>query len=298
MQEEATPHVDGQPSEGASTITTLAPRAKAPLVAQAAGVLPILPTNIEEAQRYAAGMISAGIVPDAFKYSSKEAGKLDGVREGDINAPLVLMGVLKAMELGVAPQTGLAGLLPLNGRFSVWGDLAIGLVQREGLIEKQTKTTVGPAFDPQTPLGEWPDDYGYVVSYWRKGQTEPYVGRFTIRDAKRANLWMNNYKKPWIMYPDRMLFNRARAFALRDGFADALGGLSIAEEVMDALPNVEEVRTVEAKRLSALTDDTPETAQDEPQEVEATNLPDEPEIDAGGDRGAAGDDNSHEPTLV
>jgi hypothetical protein len=247
-----------------STAVAVAPRPKAALEAQAAGVLPILPTNIEEAQRYASGMISAGIVPDAFKYSAKEAGKTEGVREGDINASLVLMGVLKAMELGVAPQTGLAGLLPLNGRFSVWGDLAIGLAQREGLITKQTRVHIGPAFDPSMPLGEWPEEFGYEVRYWRKGQDEPYIGRFTVRDAKRANLWMNSSKKPWIMYPDRMLFNRARAFALRDGFADALGGLSIAEEVMDTLPSVEEEARVETKRLTALLDDEPETTRQPP----------------------------------
>ncbi len=294
---EETQTADQTPTE--TQALAVPPKPKAALQAQAAGVLPILPTNIEEAQRYAAGMISAGIVPDAFKFAKdvfEDGHQVE--RKGDINSPLVLMGVLKAMELGVAPQTGLAGLLPLNGRFSVWGDLAIGLVQREGLIEKQTKTTTGGAFDPATPLGEWPDDYGYVVSYWRKGQLEPYVGRFTIRDAKRANLWMNQYKKPWIMYPDRMLFNRARAFALRDGFADALGGLSIAEEVMDALPNVEEVRTIEAKRLSSLTDDEPETTQEARGEPEGTEAASNPEIDAGGDRGAAGDDNSPTPTLV
>jgi hypothetical protein len=284
-----------------SQLPAVPPKPKAALEAQAAGVLPILPTTIEEAQRYASGLIQAGIVPDAFKYSSKEAAKVEGAREGDINAPLVLMGVLKAMELGVAPQTGLAGLLPLNGRFSVWGDLAVGLVQREGLIDKQTKAHVGPAFDPSLPLGEWPDDYGYVVSYWRKGQAEPYVGRFTIRDAKRANLWMNQYKKPWIMYPDRMLFNRARAFALRDGFADALGGLSIAEEVMDALPTVEEERAVETKRLSALIDDEPETAPETPQEpqeaqgpeapADAAEAPQQPENGPGGDE-------SPQPSLV
>jgi hypothetical protein len=78
---------------------------------------------------------------------------------------------------------------------------------------------------------------------------------------------MNVKKQPWILYPDRMLFNRARAFPLRDGFADALMGLSIAEEVMDAMPSVEEERRIETKRLSALTDDEPET-ESKPETVE------------------------------
>lgn len=223
------------------------------------GVLPILPTNLEEAQRYASGLILAGIVPEAFKFSEKEARDREGVSKGDINGPLVLMGVLKSMEIGVAPQTGLAGLLPLNGRFSVWGDLAAGLVQRGGQVANQSVTWVGGTFDPNTPLGDWPDDYGCEVRYWRKGQESPYIGRFTVRDAKRAHLWMNQYKKPWIEHPNRMLFNRARALVLRDGFADALMGLSIAEEVIDMMPAPEEVGRVEAKRLTALIDDSPDT---------------------------------------
>ncbi len=241
---------------------------KAPLEAQAAGVLPIIPTNIEEAQRYATGLIAAGIVPDAFKFRKNEF--VDGEQvawEGQVNAPLVLMGVLKAMEVGVAPQTGLGGLLPINGRFTVWGDLAAALVQNGGKVANQTAVRVGPAFDPEDPMGNWPPEYGWEVRYWRIGQPNPYIGRFTVRDAKRANLWMNTSRKPWIMYPDRMLFNRARAFALRDGFADALSGLSIAEEVIDSLPPPE-AREQAQGRLSALLDDEPDASEvDAPETV-------------------------------
>ena len=256
--------------------TALAPaKPKAVLAAQKDGVLPILPTNIEEAQRYASGMITAGIVPEAFKFTKRDAQNDPSARQGEVNAPLVLMGVLKSMEIGVAPQTGLAGLLPLNGRFSVWGDLAAALVQRSGQVKSNIVRQVGPAIAPGTPLGEWPDEYGYEVRYWRKGQDEPYVGRFTVLDAKRAHLWMNQYKKPWLEYPDRMLFNRARAFALRDGFADALMGLSIAEEVIDAQPAVEEARATSERRLSALIDDEPvidEALDETPPQQEETLL--------------------------
>lgn len=230
---------------------------KAALEASETGVLPIMPRNIEEAQRYASGLITANQVPDAFR----EGGRKDA----QANAPLVLMGILKAMEVGLPPQTGLASLLPLNGRFSIWGDGAQALVQNSGVVTNHTAQRVGVGFDPDAPLGEWPNDYGYEVRFWRKGQEEPYIGRFTVRDAKRANLWMNSNRKPWIMYPDRMLFNRARAFALRDGFADCLLGLSIAEEVIDALPPVEP----EAKRLadaSALDDEPVTEAADAPAE--------------------------------
>jgi len=248
----------GQDSNGGTGTEVARPRAA--LQAQEGGVLPILPRSIEEAQRYASGLIAANIVPDAFRYSEKEArdmGKPELV--GRPNAPLILMGVLKSMELGVAPQTGLSGLLPLRGRFTVWGDLAAALVQRTGAVARQEVLWLGGSFDEDTPLGNWPPDFGCEVKYWRVGQEQPYVGRFTVRDAKRAKLWMNSRKQPWIDYPKRMLFNRARAFALRDGFADGLHGLSIAEEVIDAPEMLAPPTPAIAADTSALRDDEPET---------------------------------------
>lgn len=231
--------------EGQSNVPAI--REKAQLVAQSE-VMAIMPTSIEEAARYAQGLCVAGIVPDAFKDK----------QSGQPNRELVMMGVLKSMEIGVPPQTGLAGLLPINGRFSVWGDLAAALVQRTGQVERQQTIELGNSFDPETPLGEWPQEFGFRVLYWRKGQADPYAGEFTVRDAKRAGLWANSRKQPWILYPKRMLFNRARAFALRDGFADGLNGLTIAEEVMDHLPPSVDERGP-SKRLSSLVDEPEQT---------------------------------------
>lgn len=228
-------------------------KAVAALKADSGEVMGIIPRSIEEASRYAQGLISANQVPDAFR----EGGK----RDNPVNGPLVMMGILKSMELGVPPQTGLAGLLPLNGRFCVWGDLAAALVQRSGKVADHNEPRIGPQFDPDLPLGEWPADYGYAVSYWRIGQDQPYVGRFTVREAKRAGLWLCSYRKPWIQYPDRMLFNRARAFALRDGFADALCGLSIAEEVIDSLPPPEDGPAPASRNISALDDEVPDESE-------------------------------------
>jgi hypothetical protein len=245
MEQERTVEQAAEKTQGETTspeggTNAIAVKPKTQLQAVEGGVLPILPRNINEATQYASGLIAANIVPDAFRYNDKEARELgDPTLKGQPNKSLILMGVLKCLEIGVAPQTGLAGLLPLNGRFTVWGDLAASLVQRTGKVKNQTVSWFGSAIDESAPLGDWPKDAGCEVRYWREGQDQPYVGRFTIRDAERANLWMNQYKKPWVMYPKRMLFNRARAFALRDGFSDGLMGLSIAEEVMDAMPAIE-----------------------------------------------------------
>lgn len=234
---------------GEAGLPAVRDKEKAQLVAHEGGVLPIMPRTIEEAARYASGLVMAGIVPDAFKERGSNL----------VNKELVMMGVLKAMEIGVPPQTGLAGLLPINGRFSVWGDLAAALVQRTGQVERQQVIEIGGTFDQDAPLGEWPDAYGFRVLYWRKGQADPYVGEFTVRDAKRAGLWNNPRRDPWLKYPKRMLFNRARAFPMRDGFADGLNGLTIAEEVLDTLPPSVDERGP-SKRLGALIDEEEQDA--------------------------------------
>jgi hypothetical protein len=64
----------------------------------------------------------------------------------------------------------------------------------------------------------------------RKGQPEE-ARTFSQADAKAAGL--AGKSGPWAQYPARMRQMRARAFALRDVFADVLKGLAVAEEAQD-----------------------------------------------------------------
>ena len=216
------------------------------------GVQAIMPRSPAEAFEYARSMCAVGHVPSAYR----EGGKRDG-------APilgLVALGIMKAMEIGVPPQTGLGNLLPINDRFAVWGDLAQGLVQRQNVIEAYHRELVNPkAFDLSGDVSmEWPTDVGYYVRFKRRGVEGFYEHEYTIADAKRARLWLNAAKKPWISDPMRMLFNRARAFALRDGFSDCLFGLAIREEIDDwDEPKPKQIST------DFLSDDAPEAAASE-----------------------------------
>jgi hypothetical protein len=72
----------------------------------------------------------------------------------------------------------------------------------------------------------------------RRGQP-PERRTFSVADAKRAKLWFK--AGPWTTYPDRMLQMRARGFAIRDTFPDALRGVIIAEEAQDHPTEVREV---------------------------------------------------------
>jgi hypothetical protein len=126
-------------------------------------------------------------------------------------------------ELGLGPFQAVQSIAVVNGRPSVWGDALLGLVRASGKL---------------VHIREWiektDDGRGEVAhcEVMRRGDKEPTLRSFSMQDAARASL----LKKPiWMAYPLRMLQMRARAYALRDAFADVMKGISVAEEMQDAV---------------------------------------------------------------
>jgi hypothetical protein len=105
----------------------------------------------------------------------------------------------------------------INGRPSVWGDALLALCQSHPAFEDIQETDDG-------------DTATCVIK--RRGRS-PVSRSFSMDDAKRAGLL--GKQGPWSSYPARMRQMRARGFALRDAFADALRGLSSGEEQEDIL---------------------------------------------------------------
>lgn len=122
----------------------------------------------------------------------------------------------KGFELGLSPSQALESIAVINGRASLWGDTVLAMVRKSGLmesfIEEVTETEA-------------------IVTAKRKGEPNPIIRSFSMDDAKKAGL--AGKAGPWTNYPKRMMQMRARAFVLRDGFADVLKGMSIAEEAQD-----------------------------------------------------------------
>lgn len=217
--------------QASTAVTVAAPAPKPPLEA-GAKVCPIVPRTIDEVARVANAIITAGLAPDSYKGGSPAE-----------TASRVIVGIMKGAEVGFPPITALSTIAIINGRPCIYGDGAIALAQAHGLIDRFEHHYDGE------PGG---DDHKCRVAIWRTGQESPYEGEFSIGQAKRARLL--GKPGPWQMYPERMLFNRARAFALRDGFADVLCGLAIAEEVRDLPEAPKPVDT------SCLDDDVPAAA--------------------------------------
>ncbi len=265
------------------------PTTEKPELTTGGRIAPIIPRNLEELARVAQAIITGGLVPNSYRGKTDEETKAK-----------VMIGVMKAAEVGLPPITGINQIAIINGRPSIWGDGAAALVHNSGELEWTREFSEGGP--PAGPIHEWPPDYTAVCEMKRKGNDEPVIRRFSVDDATRANLWGNQKKAPWINYPKRMLAARARSWCLRDLFADCLSGLSIAEESQD-IP----MRDVTPPDTSYLDEGAPAlpapdeaplaASQDasEPIEAEAVEVVDAEPVENGAD---APDEPAPEPAVI
>jgi hypothetical protein len=163
----------------------------------------IVPTNFESAYRLANAVCAAGMAPKGLEKPEQ-----------------ALVAILHGLEIGLTPMTALQRIAVVNGRPTIWGDGAISLVRGSNACEWIRERIAGDG-----------ESMKAICEAKRRGESEPIIGEFSVADAKKAGLW--NKSGPWQQYPKRMLQMRARAFCLRDGFADVLGGLYLREEIED-----------------------------------------------------------------
>lgn len=239
----------------ASTAIAKAPEnavAKPPV--KSGGVLAALtPQNIDEAFRLAQALAGAGdMVPKAFQNQPQAA----------------MAAIVRGMEVGLAPMQALSSIAVINGRATLWGDAIPALVQRAGHTIDVDYEGAG-------------DNLTAVATLTRGDTGKQIVRRFGLPDAKRAGLM--GKQGPWQQYPQRMIAHRARSWAVRDGAADALMGLGVAEEAQDYGPDAARDVTPEAApRRGGVVYADPDPVIDEIHEAEvlhATTATD-PEIEA------------------
>lgn len=189
----------------------------------------------------------AGMTPSGFK-----------------NVQQVMVALLAGSELGLPVTTSLKWIMSFGGMPVLYGDGPIGVSLRSGQVEWFKNGYEGdPGKDNRTAWFE----------IKRKGISEPVRRTFSLGDAKKAGLvGKDNWKK----FDERMLYNRARAYAIRDLFSDCLGGLAIYEE-LEGVVDVEAVAPTAGSSglLEALTSNEQSDAVD----VEPTEAVDQPVVD-------------------
>lgn len=161
---------------------------------------------LNEAKEFGEMLANSQFIPQAFR------GK-----PGDIMACLLL-----GQSVGLGPMQALQGIAVINGRPSLWGDAALSVVRSHpDFVDIEERLDAGK---------DSPDAYVAVCIVKRRGQT-PTERRFSVADAQKGQLW--GKQGPWSQYPKRMLQMRARGFAIRDAFSDALTGMMLREEAED-----------------------------------------------------------------
>ena len=131
-----------------------------------------------------------------------------------------VLAIQAGAEIGLSPMQALQSIAVVNGRPSIFGDAALAVVKASPVCEYVTESVDGDG-----------EQMVATCTAKRRGYPTPTVVKFTVADAKKAGLWGKT--GPWTQYPRRMLQMRARGFALRDAFPDALRGMVTAEEAQD-----------------------------------------------------------------
>jgi hypothetical protein len=157
---------------------------------------------------------------DAFRFSKMVAASEFAPKDFKNKPESCLLAIQHGSEVGLSPMQSLQSIAVINGRPTIWGDAALALVQACPVCEYVREYMEGEG-----------DSLTAVCEAKRQGYPSPSVSRFSVADAKKAGLWGKS--GPWTQYPSRMLQLRARGFALRNAFADALRGLVTAEEAQD-----------------------------------------------------------------
>lgn len=175
-------------------------------------------TQLQTAQKD--GFVNLNSLDDAFQFANMLAQsamvpKMYAGKPADI-----VIAMQMGFELGLKPLQSLQNIAVVNGRPTVWGDAVVAICQKSGLLDDITEVVT---------------DTEASVTVTRTGQA-PHTVTFSMDDAKKAGL--AGKAGPWTQYPKRMMKNRARAFALRDKFADVLSGLGITEEEKDRVLDV------------------------------------------------------------
>jgi len=130
----------------------------------------------------------------------------------------ILVAIQWGMELGLTPMRALQSIAIINGKASIYGDELLGLVKSHPAFrgcEEKVKDDVATCTIKRDVAGEM----------------EVTERTFSKDDAIKSKLW--GKAGPWQQYPDRMLQMRARGFAIRDAFPDAIKGIITYEELRD-----------------------------------------------------------------
>lgn len=172
--------------------------------------------KFEVAKRIAHTLANSNLVPDAYRGRPNDC----------------FVAINMGAELGMEPFQAIQSIAVIDGKPSIYGDGLIGLVRGSGKAEY---------------IKEWYSEDGLTAhcETLRKGEAHPVTAEYSMSDAMLAGI---DTRKNWKKHPKRMLQMRARAYCLRDAYADVLKGLAAADEMYDHENTPPEIQKYEFDR--------------------------------------------------
>ncbi len=179
----------------------------------------MVPMTFAEELKWAEMVSSSNLCPPAYRGKPAD----------------IVVAKQMGMELGFTPHQSLLSVNIVNGKVSLPVETELSLCLKSGLLED---------------IEEWSD--ADTMTYYCKVKRKDISAAtfsFSKANAQQAKLW--GKPGPWVTYPERMLLNRARGFALRDRFPDVLKGFISVEEARDwpANPEIKDVVPDAPKQL-------------------------------------------------
>lgn len=175
------------------------------------------PTTIGQTRRLAEVILAGGMMPRGWALPNDSAQAV---------LAKATIALAFAYRLRRDWTWALGAVAVVNNRPCLYGDALPDLIWASGKCAVIDETWEGLSGDgmagPNTVA---------VCRAKRSDNGAEKVYRFSVKDAQNADLFGKS--GPWRSYPKRMLQMRARAFCLRDLFADVLSGAGVAEEQQD-----------------------------------------------------------------
>lgn len=204
--------------------------------------------SMEDMFRFATVVVNSGLAPSSFKTPEQ-----------------VIMAVQFGAEIGLSPMQALQNECVINGKVGVYGEASLAICMRDKAYEDHEEWyEVDKARIAEEDVIPALRNKKNVVAFTEmKAKGRISVKRaFSVEDAKEAKLW--GKAGPWVNYPQRMLRFKARHWAEKDCFPNALKGIPLAEDLISeygAEPKQIQARVVATGLVLA---DEPEPAKEEP----------------------------------
>lgn len=180
-----------------------------------------VPHNLVELKEMASFLAASDLIPKS----------LNGKKE---NVAIVLM---LGHEIGVPGIAALTNIYVVNGRPTIWGDLATALVRRSSLCEELSYKFEGAK-----------ETLKCIATGKRRGDKEAHTVTYSWDDARLAG---NATKDTYIKNPKDMIMWRALHRLFKFLWPDVLKGLDIREIVQDEVTEVtaEEIKVEKPEQL-------------------------------------------------